>query len=364
MSPTPDVTSQLRELSELRAKGELTDGEFEQAKTLLLSSPSDPTPEAPVWRRPVPLVSGIAALVVLGGALALALIDGPEEGVGAQPVASAEGEPAQAASPEEEASSDPTEPPEADADAASDDATREPVEFAAVDWSELEWTTDCTDADGPQPVTLEPAGPLGWDAPGALARQANPDAPAATPGTIYVVEAGTPVLGDITGDGLDDAVFRSECFFGNGSSFLVEVWSHDDGVPIHLPPVLEYTKFDGVIEDVQIVDDAVRIATSEPAPGDDTPHLNGYPTSVVTDWRFIARRWSSTEVSREEPPAAPVAGNYGSDPELDRLWDACAAGDMSSCEFLFVQSPVDSVYEWFGATCGDREEEWVCARLH
>ena len=47
-------------------------------------------------------------------------------------------------------------------------------------------------------------------------------------------------------------------------------------------------------------------------------------------------------------------GSYGDDPELDRLYDACAAGDGWSCDELYWQSPLNSEYEEFGDTCGFR----------
>lgn len=55
-------------------------------------------------------------------------------------------------------------------------------------------------------------------------------------------------------------------------------------------------------------------------------------------------------------PATPEAGGYGSDAVLDALWDDCAAGDPVACDTLYVESPVGSEYESFGATCGDRTD--------
>ncbi len=43
---------------------------------------------------------------------------------------------------------------------------------------------------------------------------------------------------------------------------------------------------------------------------------------------------------------------YGDDAYLDGLWDACAAGDMTACDALFSESPVGTEYEDFGGTCG------------
>ncbi|HEX5615868.1 MAG TPA: DUF4190 domain-containing protein [Acidimicrobiia bacterium] len=48
------------------------------------------------------------------------------------------------------------------------------------------------------------------------------------------------------------------------------------------------------------------------------------------------------------------AREYGDDAYLDGLWDDCADGDMSDCDTLYFESPVDSAYERFGATCGGR----------
>src|SRR3546814_13930168 len=38
-------------------------------------------------------------------------------------------------------------------------------------------------------------------------------------------------------------------------------------------------------------------------------------------------------------------GTYGSDPELDELWDACEDGDWEACDDLYMQSDVGSEYE-------------------
>lgn len=47
--------------------------------------------------------------------------------------------------------------------------------------------------------------------------------------------------------------------------------------------------------------------------------------------------------------------DHGDDPQLDRLWDACAAGDGAACDRLYYDSAFDSRYEQFGNTCGDRD---------
>ena len=46
------------------------------------------------------------------------------------------------------------------------------------------------------------------------------------------------------------------------------------------------------------------------------------------------------------------ASGYGDDPDLDLLWDACADGDGQACDDLYSSSPLGSLYEEFGDTCG------------
>ncbi|WP_149202804.1 hypothetical protein [Actinotalea subterranea] len=47
-------------------------------------------------------------------------------------------------------------------------------------------------------------------------------------------------------------------------------------------------------------------------------------------------------------------GTYGSDPELDALYDACADGDNQACDDLYMESGFGTEYEEFGDTCGGR----------
>jgi len=67
----------------------------------------------------------------------------------------------------------------------------------------------------------------------------------------------------------------------------------------------------------------------------------------------------------ETPEEIPFAGpqTYGDDAELDRLWEGCEGGDGAMCDQLFEVAPVDSEYESFGVTCGNREGVLNCAEL-
>lgn len=46
--------------------------------------------------------------------------------------------------------------------------------------------------------------------------------------------------------------------------------------------------------------------------------------------------------------------SFGDDAVLDALWSACADGDLESCDTLWLTAPVDSRYEAFGYSCGER----------
>lgn len=57
------------------------------------------------------------------------------------------------------------------------------------------------------------------------------------------------------------------------------------------------------------------------------------------------------------------AFRYGDDPDLDGLWDACAAGSGKACDDLYYAAPLDSEYEEFGYTCGDRPNVIICTEI-
>jgi hypothetical protein len=55
-------------------------------------------------------------------------------------------------------------------------------------------------------------------------------------------------------------------------------------------------------------------------------------------------------------PGLTCVYTYGDSLRLDEMWDACAAGDMPLCDMLYQEAPADSEYEWFGGTCGNRTD--------
>jgi RNAse (barnase) inhibitor barstar len=65
---------------------------------------------------------------------------------------------------------------------------------------------------------------------------------------------------------------------------------------------------------------------------------------------------------QDDAGASGSAETYGDDPELDALWDACAAGDLAACDELYFSSGIGTEYEEFGETCGRTQEGFgLCA---
>lgn len=83
-------------------------------------------------------------------------------------------------------------------------------------------------------------------------------------------------------------------------------------------------------------------------------------SSAALWWLFSGA--GNDSASSSETGVAP--GGYGSNAELDALWDECAEGLFSACDDLYFTSAEGSEYERFGATCGNRAEaSGSCALL-
>jgi hypothetical protein len=55
-------------------------------------------------------------------------------------------------------------------------------------------------------------------------------------------------------------------------------------------------------------------------------------------------------------PSATVAPDgLGNDPDLDELAQECYAGDMDSCDKLYEEAELDSLYALYGGTCAGRQ---------
>lgn len=67
---------------------------------------------------------------------------------------------------------------------------------------------------------------------------------------------------------------------------------------------------------------------------------------------------------RPDPAAAVGPWTFGADEALDALWGSCERGSGGACDRLFDDAPIGSDYEVFGATCGSRGAEPVCAEVY
>lgn len=166
----------------------------------------------------------------------------------------------------------------------------------------LTWTTDCTEDGAVREVQLEPVAPghemLPPMRPGGTQLQDDDD-PTSVESRRLAVDLSVVARVDLglpgEGAGTQALAVDTTCFLGNGFSHAVEVWGVDeDGWPVQLPPALVYSKTDGYVIDLGDDGDTLLITMRVGAPGDDWPHLNGYPFIRVSEHRFDGIRWSMT----------------------------------------------------------------------
>jgi hypothetical protein len=225
----------------------------------------------------------------------------------------------------------------------------DPVDLHDLVWSDQDWTSACVESGESTAMDLTQG-----SEPGVLWSNVGPDGEFSTAGMNYIVDTDSVVYGDITGDDLEEAILASECFFGNDYGSYVEVWSHDeDGQPVQLPPVIEFTKWDGVIDSFEVLEGTLRINTSEPAPGEETPHLNGYPVVVATDWSFDGEAWVPDEVSRTDTTPAPEPQPQ---PAPEPEPEPAPAPGSTACEQLGFEGAEE---DWCAETIRSMEECYV-----
>ena len=93
-------------------------------------------------------------------------------------------------------------------------------------------------------------------------------------------------------------------------------------------------------------------------------------TAIRVDCVGVAALGQATTTAVAPPaegaPAETEPGPWtlGDDPVLDELWIACEGGSGAACDELFEVAPLSSDYERFGATCGGRGAEPVCAAVY
>jgi hypothetical protein len=94
--------------------------------------------------------------------------------------------------------------------------------------------------------------------------------------------------------------------------------------------------------------------------GDDADELLS-PEMMTVVFRCMDELFDPDSFSFDEfrEPSDFEGGTYGDDSTLDALWDACGGGDGAACDELYWISPVDSEYEEYGNTCGNRKKDGV-----
>jgi hypothetical protein len=166
----------------------------------------------------------------------------------------------------------------------------------------LTWTTDCTEDGSVREVQLERGDPDGGAFPSMrpggeqLHYRDDPSSPFRMLLTVDLSVVARVDLG-LPGEGAGTQALAvdTSCFLGNGFSHAVEVWGVDeDGWPVQLPPALVYSKSDGYVIDLGDDGDTLIITMRVGAPGDDWPHLNGYPFIRVSEHSFDGARWTMT----------------------------------------------------------------------
>ena len=288
------------------------------------------------WGRTL-IAVGVVTVVVAGAATALTFMDrNGSEGVVAAP------EPTDAATTEALERDESVQDPQEAAIATEAPAGSELRDLREVSWSRQPWPTTCSALYEELDATL--SRPAVFEVPGTLEFASS----AGQTPVVFTVWVDEVVHGDITGDGHVEAIFRTQCFHGNDSVQMLEVWSTDkDGQPTLLPTVTSWSKFDGQLESFEVADGAIRAITAEGLPEDDHPHLNGYPIDVVTDWRFRDGGWSETEISRSEAAMLPACAAPNSSPEnaVNCLVTAVAAGDHGAALLAADVSVVEQFIE-------------------
>lgn len=83
---------------------------------------------------------------------------------------------------------------------------------------------------------------------------------------------------------------------------------------------------------------------------------------------FVAACQHAEDMINAVPVAPPqertdLPFEYGDDALLDGLWDQCEAGQGYACDELWKVAPLDSVYEAFGISCGERHGVLDCSAV-
>ena len=78
-----------------------------------------------------------------------------------------------------------------------------------------------------------------------------------------------------------------------------------------------------------------------------------HDTSKTVEDKQTASTTPPTEPDEQtEQNLFPNGFTYGDNNDLDKLWRECDRSIWASCDQLYIDSDIESDYEYFGATCG------------
>jgi hypothetical protein len=237
------------------------------------------------------------------------------------------------------------------------------VDLSQVDWAEQLWTTTCAVdgdlvfADDPLEVLLE----VGDDGERFGWFHAHPD----TPVPRYEIGLDEVTLGDVTGDGEEDAIFEAACIPGNVVQAGLVVWTLDAGQLVQLPEVWVRADGPAVVDAFEAAEGALRVATREPAPG--AGPSGDYLVEVMTDWTFDGVTWMAQETARVDtsPPPAPPEPPSKPKPQPAPNSGACerlfGSGITGGYDDAYCQEVLDSLEECQRQMEADPEWVWRSA---
>ncbi|MEZ5409116.1 MAG: hypothetical protein R2761_13885 [Acidimicrobiales bacterium] len=82
--------------------------------------------------------------------------------------------------------------------------------------------------------------------------------------------------------------------------------------------------------------------------------------AALADAASAATTPPTTPAPAAPSSSAPQPRTLGDDPVLDDLWHRCEQGSGAACDQLFQQAPLNSDYESFGLSCGNRPDVLRC----
>lgn len=104
------------------------------------------------------------------------------------------------------------------------------------------------------------------------------------------------------------------------------------------------------------------LAWSRSGSGDRADDATGAAPALLAHAAPSATTATTTPAPAAPSSSAPQPKSLGDDPVLDDLWHRCEQGSGAACDQLFEQAPLNSDYESFGLSCGNRPDVLRCTQ--